>query len=197
MKKLLIILVWFSALGMVAQQQTISTTGTVTIGPEFTKINANFTELYDTVGIVNDSLAAIRTDVSTHGTDIAAAESDIVTAQTDILVLENEQAAKNYLDATASTTLDLAAARIFSKTITSARQWTLTNETAGDEFTIYCAAGSGSLNAALFTISGKTVTTFVKIDTYDNTKPSVITGKILYTDGSNATISYYVVQPLD
>lgn len=197
MKKLFIILIWFSALGMAAQQQTISTTGTVTIGPEFTKINANFTELYDTVGVLEDSITVHRAAIAANSASIATSESDISTAEANIAVLQSEHTAINNIDGSASTTLDLTTARIYNKTITTTRQWTIANEETGDEITIYCPAGSGSLNTSLFVISGKTVTNFVKIDTYDNTKPAIITAKILYSDGSNATISYYVVQPVD
>lgn len=174
MKKLLIILVWFSTLLASAQQQTISTTGTVTIGPEFAKINANFTELYDTVGILEDSITALRANIST---------------------LQNEISAQQAIDETSTETLNLNSYRTFSKSIGSSQQFEISNETTGDVFDIFCASGSGSLNATLFYHDSKTVTAFVTSTlTYDNSKAALISVKILKTTGSEITIAYFINQ---
>lgn len=172
--------------------------------------SSSITDISNAVDALTTSLLTAQADISTLEDDYALLDDEVndntvavsalnaaVTAlESTVQGLLNEKTARASRDATTSVTLGLDTHRIFSKTITSNRQWLLSGEKTGDEFTIYCPAGSGSLNAQLFAITGKSPTIHAKIDTYVNTKPAIITGKILFSDASNFTIAYFVTQPL-
>jgi hypothetical protein len=187
MKKIVFFLVLLFSIGAFAQQQTISTSGQVTIGPEFVKINANFSELYT-------AKTTLQAQINTNINDINSNDYAISNNTTNIGLNTAELNAQKALDETATTALNIGSFRTFSKAIGTNQQFTIINEVQGAVFDIYSPTGTGTLNAALFTHASKTITVQVFYAAYDPAKKCTISVKLLKVTTDEIILNYFVLQ---
>lgn len=157
--------------------------------------DSNLDSVLSRLSSVNDSLSSLTATVASL--NISNINISLESLVTKVAALETFRDARQAADSSVSLTLDCSKHSVFNKSVAGIRQWVLGNPKTGDEGTIYCpVSADGSLNSVLFTVVGKQVSTFAKIDIYDKSKVAIITFKVLLADDTTVKLAYTVWQPL-